>query len=119
MSEAIVICMMLDKVIKTSHIKQHLDKHHKGVKVNLRESFQFEVVSQIKGAMNRQIAEVLLIKNSKSQLMNDRDMYTRCILPEIPKMQRGKVSKEPSIYSQGYKPSILPPSATLITILYL
>ena len=40
--------------------------------------------------MNRQILEVLLIKNSSSILTNDRDMYTRCILPEIPRLQRGK-----------------------------
>ena len=59
---------------KTSHIYQHLEQFHKGEDLNARESFQFEALGQVRGAMNRQIAEVLLIKNSKSVLMNDRDM---------------------------------------------
>ena len=61
---------------------------------SIKSDFKFEVVENFSSAFNRQIAECLLIKNSKAQVMNDRDMYNRCIILEIVKEARGlKISK--------------------------
>ena len=83
---------------------------HKGEKLNPRETFRFEALGQVKGAMNRQIAEVLQIKNSKSILMNDRDMYTRCILPEIPRLQRGKAPAKSHKRGRSLPSEDIPPT---------
>ena len=59
----------------------------------------FDVVGRWRGAMSRQIHECLLIKNSTSRVMNRKDVYNRCILPEIKLKDRGKRSQVK--YSQG------------------
>ena len=42
------------KKYKTRHINQHIEKFHKGEDMNIHEDFKFEMVQQIKGAMNKQ-----------------------------------------------------------------
>ena len=57
--------------------------------ISLKENYKFEVVKPYSTAFNRQINEALLIKNSKSVVMNSKDMYNRYIIPDIVRDDRG------------------------------
>ena len=69
-------------------------QHHPLGISNLRESFKFEVISQHRSAFNRQISEAIDIKNSEYPLMNNKDQYNHCIIPEITRGERGWVIGE-------------------------
>ena len=72
-----------EQCLPTSHIFQHIiSKHQEGIR-DIKGSFKFEVVEKHRSAFGRQIAEFILIKNSKVPVMNNKYMYNRCIIPEL------------------------------------
>ena len=66
-----------------SHIWQHLLTRHPEGLADLRGNFQFRVVERGDTAFRRQIAEAILIKNSETLKMNNKQMYNRCIIPDL------------------------------------
>ena len=82
-----------EKCLPTSHIWQHiLFKHPQGIH-SIRDNFKFQMVEHHSSAFTRQISECLLIKNSPHPVMNNKMMYSRCIIPEIGEENKWKTEE--------------------------
>ena len=57
--------------------------------------FRLEVEETHKNAFNHQLAEAVMMKNSISIVLNMRDEYARCLIPDIPLVDRGRVEGGP------------------------
>ena len=51
--------------------------------VKIEESFRFDVIQKHRTAFNRQLSEVLAMKASNCYVMNLKDEYTRCVIPDV------------------------------------
>ena len=81
---------------QSSHIYAHLTKAHPDkVKKKWQDYFRFEVKQMHRSAFNRQLSEALEIKNSKAVIMNLKEEYVRCLIPDIPLRDRGWIEGGP------------------------
>ena len=71
-----------EQKLEGSHIYIHMKDNHPELK-GIRDHFKFRVVAKHKSAFVRQLYKVILIKNSKAQLMNGKLMYDRCVIPDV------------------------------------
>ena len=70
-------------------MSEHMRIAHPGEKKNYEDIFRFEVLSNFKSAFSRQLGEAILMKNSGSIIMNLKEEYSRCIVPDINLGERG------------------------------
>ena len=81
---------------KTSHIYQHLKiAHPEWLEMDWNNMFRFEVESANKSAFDRQLREAVRMKNTQAVVLNSKDEYQRCIVPDIPLTDRGWVAGGP------------------------
>ena len=62
---------------------------HPGEKKPYREVFRFEVEGHYQTAFSRQLGEAVRMKNSRSIILNRKEDYSRCIVPDLGLHDRG------------------------------
>ena len=74
-----------------SHIKDHWEKEHEGRETE----FQFKFLSQSRSSFHKEVSEAVLIKslghNPKVDLLNSKEEFNRCIIPELTVLQGRRV----------------------------
>ena len=72
-----------------SHIWGHILKAHPDYQgADLRRHFRFDVVKNHRTAFERELSEVLWIKQSRGYVLNLKDKYTRCVIPDMKLVDR-------------------------------
>ena len=73
-----------DRKLTRSHIYQQIKVAHPNLKLHdIPNQFRFKVTAQHKGAFYRQISEAVIMNNSKAIILNLKDEYSRCIVPDF------------------------------------
>ena len=78
------------KQYQSSHIYQHLKIAHPDLigKPGWENKFRFEMVEKHTSAFSHRLAEALLMKTSTAVIMNLKDEYSRCLIPDEPLSDR-------------------------------
>ena len=61
----------------------HKEKAHPEDDMAFQEMFRFRVEMTHTSSFNRQLSEAVLMKNSKSIILNLKGEYSRCLIPDI------------------------------------
>ena len=67
----------------------HKVRAHPEDQGDLSEMFRFKIEMKHKSAFARQLSEAVYMKNSPSVILNLKDEYSRCLVPDIPLGDRG------------------------------
>ena len=72
-----------------SHIHQHMTKVHPEISIEEYHALsRFEVVQGHTTAFRRQLHEVVRMKKAPCIILNLKDEYTRCCIPDVQEMAR-------------------------------
>ena len=81
---------------ESSHIFSNLKlAHPECIAQDWNNKFRLEVESAHRTTFERQLAEAVRQKNTSSVLMNNKDEYVRCLVPDIPLQDRAWVMGAP------------------------
>ena len=79
--------MLIENKIR-SHINKHIKVAHPELHI-IPNQFRFDVIQQHRGAFYWQLSKAILMKNSNAIILNLKDEYSRCKIPDFTLGERG------------------------------
>ena len=67
----------------------HLQTAHPGESKDFERIFRFDVEESYQSAFTRQLGEAVKMKNSGAVILNLKEEYSRCIIPDVGLGERG------------------------------